>query len=139
MGKRRAGRELAFKVLFQIDVAAVPCEEALQDALTATDCIPETFEFARRLVSTTVGHLEEIDRLLARHAKQWPLERMANVDRSLLRIAACEILYCPDIPPSVSIDEAVELAKKYSTTESGRFINGILGGLLRETSSESGS
>lgn len=134
MGKRRAGRELALKVLFQVDIAGVPSEEALQAAEASTDSGQETLLFARRLVDTTLAHVEEIDRLLRRYAKQWPLDRMANVDRCLLRIATCEILYCPDIPNSVAVDEAVELAKKYSTEDSGRFINGILGSLLRDPS-----
>jgi len=134
MGKRRAARELALKVLFQIDVAAILCEEALKAAREASECGEETFAFARRLVETTLAHVEEIDRLLSRYAKQWPLDRMANVDRCLLRMATCEILYCPDIPNSVSVDEVVEMAKKYSTAESGRFINGVLGSLLRDIS-----
>ncbi|NIM05030.1 MAG: transcription antitermination factor NusB [Armatimonadetes bacterium] len=137
MGKRRAGRELALKVLFQNDVAAIPYEEALEAASEATDCAEDTLAFARRLVLATLEHMKEIDLLLARYAKEWPLDRMANVDRSLLRLATCEIMYCPDIPNSVSVDEAVELAKKYSTADSGKFINGILGSLLRDVPSES--
>lgn len=131
MGKRRTSRELALKVLFQRDVASIPCEEALETALRDRPYDEETILFARQLVETTHSHLQEIDCLLSRHANQWPLERMANVDRCLLRMAACEILYFPDIPHSVSINEAVELAKKYSTADSGKFVNGILSSLLR--------
>jgi N utilization substance protein B len=76
--------------------------------------------------------LDEINRLISKYTKDWPIDRMANVDRCLLRIAICEILYFDDIPPSVSVDEAVELAKKYSTADSGRFINGVLGSLIKD-------
>ncbi len=132
MGKRRASRELALKVLFQNDVAAAPVEEALATSLKTGSYEPATADFARKLIETTTAHCKEIDQRLARYANQWSLERMANVDRSLLRMAVCEILYFPEIPHSVSVDEAVELAKKYSTADSSRFINGVLGSLLRD-------
>ena len=78
-----------------------------------------------------MAHCREIDQLIAQYAKEWSLDRMANVDRNILRLAAYEILYEPDVPNSVAVDEAVELAKKYSTAESGKFVNGILGNVLR--------
>jgi transcription antitermination protein NusB len=131
MGKRRSGRELALKVLFQVDLTEVTQEEALSLSADATSADEETIVFARSLVENTIVHEAEIDDLLATYAKQWPLDRMANVDRCLLRMATAEILYLADIPHSVSVDEAVELAKKYSTADSGRFINGVLGSLLR--------
>ena len=132
MGKRRTGRELALKVLFQVDLTDVSVDEALDTACEAKRTDQQTREFARALIERTVEHKAEIDDLLIRYTQQWPLERMANVDRALLRMATGEILYFPDIPDSVAVDEAVELAKKYSTAESGRFINGILGSLLRD-------
>ena len=131
MGKRRSGRELALKILFQVDLTEITPDEALARSMEATSADEETIDFARRLTESTVSHVPEIDALLAQYAKQWPLDRMANVDRCLLRLATAEILFHPDIPHSVSVDEAVELAKKYSTAESGRFINGVLGSLLR--------
>ena len=139
MGKRRAGRELVLSVLFQVDIAAAPSDEALASAINAKNADAETIEFTRRLIDLTLEHAKEIDDLLSQYAKQWPLDRMANVDRCLLRMAVSEILYCPDIPNSVAVDEAVELAKKYSTAESGRFINGILGSLLRDMPEEAPS
>lgn len=139
MGRRRTGRELALKVLFQVDLTDAAVEEALEAASKAKRPDSQAREFARSLIEQVVEHKDEIDELLGRYTKQWPLERMANVDRALLRMATGEILYFPDIPSSVSVDEAVELAKKYSTGESGRFINGVLGSLLRDMSGQAGN
>ena len=86
-------------------------------------------EFARQLVMNTVEHVEQIDEFIRRHAEHWRLDRMATVDRNILRLAAYEMLHLSDIPTGASINEAVELAKKYSTAESGRFVNGVLGAL----------
>jgi transcription antitermination protein NusB len=132
MGKRRLGREVALKILFQMDLTTITLEEAVATAREATHADDETIAFASNLVSETTTRQNEIDELLAKYTKQWPSDRMANIDRALLRMATCEILYFPDIPESVSIDEAVELAKKYSTADSGRFINGVLGSLIRD-------
>jgi len=134
---RRRGRELALKVIFQLDLAGGGLPEAFDltvkligedpeepDAAPLTD---DTVEFARRLLSGTIDNLPEIDSRLRSYAREWTLERMANVDRNILRLALYEMLHLDDIPLSVSINEAVELAKVYSTPDSGRFINGILG------------
>ena len=90
----------------------------------------------QQLVEGALSRRQEIDAAIERHAIGWTIGRMAGVDRNLLRIAMYEILHLPDIPPSVSVDEAVELAKRYSTAESGRFVNGILGSALRELTRE---
>ena len=136
MGRRRASRELALKLLFQVDVGKVPVADALAyweaTAAEYAHYDPETTIFARELFEGTLAHLEEIDGIIGHYAREWSLDRMANVDRNLLRLAIYEILYRPDVPASVSVDEAVELAKKYSTAESGKFVNGILGSFLRE-------
>lgn len=131
MGKRRTARELALKLLFQIDVGKVAMEEVLAQAWEANRYSPDTLEFTRQLVEGTVAQRKTIDSVITKYAQEWSLSRMANVDRNILRLAVYEILYLPDIPPSVSIDEAVELAKKYSTGESGKFVNGILGSVVR--------
>jgi N utilization substance protein B len=131
MGKRRAARELALRLLFQMDVGNAP----LHDVLASLDQRPhnlETIEFARLLLEGAVAQRAAIDEVLERYAREWSLDRMASVDRNVLRIATYEILFCPEIPPSVSVDEAVEMVKKYSTAESGKFVNGILGNLIRE-------
>ena len=135
MGKRRAARELALRLLFQMDVGNAP----LEDVLASLDQRPqhaETIEFARRLLEGAVAERAVIDEVLERYAREWSLDRMASVDRNVLRIATYEILFLPEIPPSVSVDEAVEMVKKYSTAESGKFVNGILGNLVRHLDEE---
>ena len=138
MGTRRAGRELALKLLFQVDIGGASPEEALTSALAATSHKSETMTFARQLLEGTLAHRGEIDQMLKKYAKQWSLERMANVDRCILQLATFEILYSGEVPDSVAVDEAVEMAKKYSTAESGRFVNGILGSLLRDNLAQTG-
>ena len=136
MGKRRAGRELALQILFQVDIAQADPAQAIAAASAEGEYEDDSLSFSRQLVLGAAQHRAHLDEVIARHARGWTLERMANVDRNVLRLAAYEILYLPDIPPSVSVDEAVEMAKKYSTAESGRFVNGILGNLLRHLSEE---
>jgi len=87
-------------------------------------------EYARSLVTGVAEHSADIDALLSGYAGDWPLARMPSVDRAILRLAAYELLYCPDIPAAVAIDEAVELAKSLSTDESPAFVNGVLARVL---------
>ena len=136
MGKRRSGRQLALRTLFQIDVGNTAAEDAIALSFASSRVSSDTQTFARELVEGAVAHREHIDQLIGRYARGWTLDRMANVDRNVLRLAICELLYMPDIPPSVAVDEAVELAKTYSTAESGRFVNGILGNLVRHLEEE---
>lgn len=131
MGKRRSARELALRLLFEVDVGKAPVEQVLEMSLEPERYDAPTIAFARKLLEGTVAHCHELDELIGQYAKEWSLDRMANVDRNILRLATYEVLYEPDIPASVSVDEAVELAKKYSTAESGKFVNGILGNILR--------
>lgn len=93
--------------------------------------VEEAFTYARDLVQGTVDHLEEVNRLIREQADNWRLERMPAVDRNILRLAVYELLYERDIPHLVVVDEAIELAKKFSTDQSGRFVNGLLDGLLK--------
>lgn len=136
MGKRRASRELALRALFQVDVGGLSPEEALASTIAEGNYREDTLRFARDLVHGVAANRERIDAVIEQHARDWTLARMANVDRNVLRLAVYEILYLPDIPPSVTVDEAVELAKKYSTAESGRFVNGVLGNLVRTVEAE---
>ena len=93
--------------------------------------VDEAFDYARTLVEGTLGHLDEVNRLIAEQADNWRLERMPAVDRNILRLAVYELLYEEDIPKLVVVDEAIELAKKFSTDQSSRFVNGLLDGLLK--------
>ncbi len=132
-GKRRSGRELAFRLLFQCDVGGQPIDEVFQVSREASEATPEVWDFASELARGAWEARAELDAIITRLASGWTLERMANADRNILRIALFEILHREDIPQSVSINEAVELAKSYSTAESSGFINGILGTYSRET------
>jgi len=129
---RRAARELALNVLYQIDIVRTPPQEALETALANTGLEAGAAEFASTLVDGVLEHINDIDDILRRLSVGWELQRQPAVDRNILRIAIFEILHLDYVPPSVSINEAVELAKKFSTEESGRFVNGVLGTLVRE-------
>jgi N utilization substance protein B len=93
--------------------------------------VDEAFDYARRLVEGTLEHQEEVDALIRKQADNWRLERMPAVDRNILRLAVFELLHEEDIPKLVVVDEAIELAKKFSTDQSSRFVNGLLDGLLK--------
>lgn len=128
---RRVAREQALKALYQIDVANIGPREALENVLQSIELKMTEEEFARDLVWGTWQNRQEIDQLIARFSIDWSLERLSRVERAILRIAVYEMLRREDIPSGVSINEAVELAKKYSGTEAGRFVNGILRGIDR--------
>ena len=139
---RRAAREIALNILYQWDCARVPFEEALETALEFADLgslgtgnaerAEEARAYARSLAVGVKDRIGEIDKRIAHLAEGWPLERQPAVDRNILRIAIHEISHVDSVPPVVAIDEAIELAKKYSTAESGKFINGVLAGYLRQ-------
>ncbi len=125
----------AREVLARFDAAelgAVDREEvASPGEEDAVDQVGEAFEYARFLVTGTLERREEIDRLIAGQAENWRLERMPAVDRNILRLAVFELLAEDDVPKVVVLDEAIELAKKYGTEQSGAFVNGLLDGLLK--------
>ncbi len=125
---RRLAREAAFKALFQVDIGKCRVEQALKRSLEDFKKFSEDEAgFVEDLVKSTVKNLDSLDRIIKKHLVKWELERLSAVDRNLLRIALYEIIYRPDIPPAVSINEALELAKKYgSTGEAVGFINGVL-------------
>jgi N utilization substance protein B len=126
MGIRRKGRELALQLLYQADVTSDSSPAALELALSRSSGSEQTKEFARRLARGVLEHRAEIDRILQESSTNWRLGRMAKVDLNILRIATYEMLYCPDIPMNVSIDEALEVSKRYGSEESPPFINGVL-------------
>ncbi len=130
MRKRTAARELALQALYQWEVLGDEFERRLDEFLNEWARNPEVRAFAKELVLGCRMLLDPIDREIARAARHWSLERMALVDRNILRLGAYELLYRDDIPPHVAINEAVDLAKKYGTLESGAFVNGVLDGLM---------
>lgn len=126
-GKRRQARELTIQFLYQHELT----KEALDESLalfweTQEPLGPEVCAFAEELVRGTVQHLPAIDEKISQYTEHWDLDRIAAVDRNILRLAMYEMLFRDDIPPVVSINEAVDIAKKFSTRESGAFVNGIL-------------
>jgi len=126
-GKRRLARELAVQFLYQFDVSGGAIEEALPLFWqTQPEVNDSGRQFAEELVHGVVEHRTVIDENIARYTEHWDLPRIAAVDRNILRLAIYEMLYRDDIPPVVSINEAVDIAKKFSTRESGAFVNGIL-------------
>ena len=131
MGKRRRARELALQYLYQWDFHGREEAEAGDLFWESRREGEKVISFAREIVEGVKAHKEEIDRLIEAHSRNWKLYRMSRVDRNILRIAVYELLCCPDIPPKVSIDEAIEVGKKFGTTESGAFVNGILDQVCR--------
>lgn len=129
---RRESRELALRVLFQIDLGKQPVTEVLEAALAQSQLEGANRTYTEELVRGTLSHLPELDGRLSALTTEWASDRQAAVDRNLLRLAAFELLYRPDAPVAAVVNEAVELAKKYSTAESGRFVNGVLGALARQ-------
>ncbi|MFT4415638.1 transcription antitermination factor NusB [Fredinandcohnia humi] len=120
--KRRTAREKALQSLFQIDVTENEPKEAIENVLEEGP----TDAFLEQLVYGVVEKKEEIDTLLRNNLEKWNLERLANVDRTILRIAVYEMKYVDEIPVKVSIDEAIELAKQFGDDSSSRFVNAIL-------------
>ncbi|MEW6695735.1 MAG: transcription antitermination factor NusB [Bacillota bacterium] len=129
MGRRQA-RETALQALFQIDVGKNEPDFAIKNTAEEFGAGPQELEFAQQLVKGTLEHIGEIDALISSISKEWQLSRMANVDRNIIRLALYELKYREDIPPNVSVNEAVELAKIFGGVDSGRFVNGILGKFL---------
>ncbi len=125
--KRRRSREYALQVLFQLELTGSELnDEMLSDFWEGNAEDDEVKEFTYSIVRTALKNREKIDETIQKAAEHWSLGRMASIDRNILRAAACELLYRTDIPPSVVINEAIEVAKKYSTEDSAPFINGIL-------------
>jgi N utilization substance protein B len=133
MGKRRKAREVALQFLYQLDRHGaddpLPHE---REFWSRHPVDPDTQAFAEALVRGSKQQQPKLDLVIAQYAEHWDLERMAVVDRNLLRLAVYELLFRPDVPPKAVINEAIEIAKKFGTGESSRFINGVLDRVLRE-------
>jgi transcription antitermination factor NusB len=139
MRRRTRSREIALQFLYMLDLRG-DAEEQREEFLRDETKDRQVREFAVRLIDGVKAHREEIDALLKRVAKNWEIHRMATIDRNALRMAIFEILYCDDIPSNVSINEAIELGKRFSTQNSGAFINGILDRVSKDANgSPSGS
>jgi len=132
MGKRRKAREAAIQYHFWRDLHEAP--ERIDDFWAMCPTKPNVREFAQPLIEGMVAHLSEIDERIRRYCENYNLERISAVDRNVLRLAIYEMLYRDDIPPVVSINEAIELAKTFGGAESGKFVNGILDRIRKDLS-----
>ncbi len=130
MGKRTTGRRLAMQALYSAAISDVDATKALENITTEEKFISETLEFAKHLTEEAWQRKDEIDAIIKQYAIDWSLDRIGRVDRAVLRLAIAELIL-KETPDSVIINEAVELAKKYSSQEAAKFINGILGSYVR--------
>jgi N utilization substance protein B len=130
---RRKAREMALQALFQLDFNAVEKDVALQSVFAEREAQSEkTQSYAELLVKGTIANIEAIDDTINNISNEWKLDRMAGVDRNIVRLAIFELHYSEEnLPPNVIINEAVELAKAFGTEDSGRFVNGLLGSLIK--------
>jgi transcription antitermination protein NusB len=129
VSSRRQERRLAIEILFQADVTGTDGRSALEGWIGSGREVPP---FTRALVEGVSDHLDEIDATIAAHSEGWTVDRMASVDRTVLRVAAYELAFGGEVPVGAAIDEAVRAAKDLSTEDSGRFVNGVLGKIARE-------
>jgi N utilization substance protein B len=123
-------------MLFQWDITRDSIDQIAANFWVHHDEPPSVMEFTRQLVSETIEHVEKIDLLIQRHAEHWRLDRMAVVDRNLLRLATGEFLFDQETPRAVVINEAIEIARRFSAQESPQFINGILDSIKKELEGE---
>lgn len=132
MGIRRQGRECALQMLFQWDLTRDSVEEISINFWKIHEALPDIQEFANRLLESTVGYVHEIDPVIERRAENWRLDRMATVDRNILRLATQEMLYDDETPNTVAINEAIEIARRFGAQQSPNFVNGILDSIRKE-------
>jgi N utilization substance protein B len=130
---RRKAREAALRALYELEFGKRPLHTILKDTIEAASLDPELTNYAERLITGVREHQASIDDNLAKLILEYDFDRIAAIDRNVMRIAAFELYYEPPVPPAVTINEAIEIAKKYSTAESGKFVNGVLGRLLKES------
>ena len=126
MGSRRKGREAALQMLFQMDVSDVSAEQAIRTYWATLATSTEGDDFANALVRGWAEAREEIDETIRNVSQHWRLERMTKVDRNILRLATYELMKLPDVPRRVTLNEAVELAKRFGAEGSAGFVNGVL-------------
>ena len=131
MGMRRRARELALQLLYQHEHTGADLDVMQTDFDEWTGSNDGVRDFADFLLRGTLANLEKLDEELALQTAHWRLERLAAVDRNILRLAMFELMHDTDTPPAVVIDEAIEIAKKFGAEESGRFVNGVLDGFIK--------
>jgi N utilization substance protein B len=128
---RRKARELTLKALYAYDISGAEVEQISNDIISPSLIKPEAKKFSQNLFFKVVQNLEEIDKLIKDHAKSWDFSRIATIEKNILRMGICEFLFLDDIPSTISIDEAIELAKKYGDKDSKNFVNAVLDSILK--------
>jgi len=128
--RRRIIREKVIQALYAHEIAGDPADHVIQHILPDLKKNNDAYEFGKSLVIETINHAEKIDAIIKAKVENWDFNRIAVVDRLILRMAICELLYFKEVPPKVSINEAIELAKLFSTEKSGQFVNGVLDAVL---------
>ncbi len=134
MGKsgRRLAREHALHVLYSYEMTSNPIQQVIENLPGEKLSDENSAEFAKKLIQKAIENISELDKRIKEKALNWEFSRIAILDRLILRIGICELLLFEDIPPKVTINEAIEIAKKYSTEKSGIFVNGILDSILQD-------
>jgi len=128
--KRRLIREKVLQALYAYEISKEPIADVINNILGELRTAKDDFEFAKKLVTEVIHHEEEVEAYIRGKVAHWEFERIALIDKLLLRMGICELLYFPDIPPKVTINESIEVAKMFSTENSGKFINGVLDAIL---------
>ena len=136
--RRRIVREKVVQALYAHEISGDPPDHVIACILPELKPNKTAYEFARNLVIETIKHGDDIDRLIRHKVANWDFQRIAVIDRLILRMAICELLHFKDIPPKVSIDEAIELAKLFSTEKSGQFVNGVLDAVMDDLRASGG-
>lgn len=128
--KRRLVREKVLQALYAYELSGEPVEFVVEHLLASLEKERETYEFAGTFVRNVIKHSDEIDGIIRGHVEHWEFNRLAIIDKIILRMGICELLYYDDIPPKVSINESIEIARLYSTEKSDKFVNGVLDSVL---------
>lgn len=138
MGKRRKAREIVLQALYEAEFSDRPKEEILEDQTVRRSSSGDTVAYARELFFATLEKIPELDSKIETALENWDIDRVSLIDKNILRFALAEILFFPKVPPKVIINEAIEIAHKYSSLDAGGFINGILDRFVREYRMETG-
>jgi N utilization substance protein B len=132
MSRRRKAREIVLQALYEREFSELPAAEIVERLIASRGPTEETAAHARALLAATVAHIDEIDGTIAAALENWEMGRVALVDKNILRFSLAELLYFADVPPAVVINEAIEIARRFSTEDAGRFVNGLLDRFARE-------
>ncbi len=130
--KRRVVREKVLQALYAFELSQEPIQTIIETVVTDLQKQADSFDFAKRLILKIIECESDLDQLIQKHTEHWEFKRIAIIDRIILRMSICELLYFEDIPPKVSMNEAIEIARVFSTEKSDKFVNGILDAIFAE-------